>query len=564
MMESAQRRLLGTITLVAVAAVTLVVAPYTLIDPMGLPKLSVLAFFAVVELSLMASVIKNLFSSNYRILVILLSLFIVQIILVLLFSGGNIGTQFFGVYQRQTGALTYISLAILALSATLVSDKEFLKRFMRTALIIGALLVVYGNAQYLGLDPFPYVNAYTVNAPIGTFGNADFQSAFMGLMATVFFTMALNTAFKSAFRVGLAVMGFASLVVVYETLAKQGYLNFAAGVGVVAMLWLFMSKRKSLALTVAGLGAAGGVLVFLGLINAGPLASFLYKGSLSARGYYWRAGIKMLIDHPFFGVGMDGFGDWYMRSRSKNYFANGFLSVSNAAHNVYLDIASNGGFMLIAIYFCILGLVIASIVKVIKRSKGFDAYFVAIVGAWVAYQTQAFVSINQIGLAIWGWVLSGLIIGYEINTRVSEKTQSVPVNQKQKGKKSKSSAQPLSSKTVISVFAGVLIGALIATPLYLANSRFYAAIKANDIKAVESAGNQWPHDQRRSYMLAGIFRDAKLDAKAVQVLREAAIEYPDSIEFWNLWLTIPTVSPGDLATAKAQLKRLDPFNPDLK
>lgn len=564
MLDLRSKQILGTVTLVAVAAVTLVVAPYTLLDPMGLPKLSVLAFFAVVALSIMVPVIKSLFSSGYMAVVILLSLFIVQIILVLLFSGANVGAQFFGVHQRHTGALTYISLTVLLLSASLVSDKYFLKKFMRIALIIGAILVVYGNIQYLGLEPFPYVNAYTVNAPIGTFGNSDFQSAFMGMIAVLSFTMALNSAFKLLVRFGLAIMGFASIIVVYETLAKQGYLNFIAGAGVVALLWLLMSKRKSLGIAVGGIGAVGGGLVFLGLINAGPLANLIYKGSLAARGYYWRAAIKMLTDHPIFGVGMDGYGEWYFRSRPADYFENGFFSASNAAHNVYLDLASSGGFPLIAIYLAVLALVIASIVKVVKRSNGFDVYFVALIGAWVAYQTQAFISINQIGLAIWGWVLSGLIIGYEINTRVIETAQLAPLKRKQQVGKGKSAVKPLSSTAVISVFAGILIGALIATPLYLANSRFYAAIRANDMKAVESAGNQKPHDQRRMYMMAGIFRNANLDAKAIQVLKEATAEYPDSYDLWNLWLTIPTASAGDLATARAQLKRLDPFNPELK
>ena len=564
MLDLRSRQILGTVTLVAVAAVTLVVAPYTLMDPMGLPKLSVLAFFAVVALSLMVPAIKNLFSSSYRILVILLSLFIVQIILVLLFSGGNIGTQFFGQYQRHTGALTYISLAILALGASIVSDKEFLKRFIGATLIIGVILIVYGNIQYLGLEPFPYVNLYTVNAPIGTFGNSNFQAAFMGLIAVVASTMVLNPRFKMLTRFGLGLMGLAAIVVVRETLSIQGYLNFIAGAGVVVVLWLLMNKRKSLGLAVSGIGVVGGALVFLGLINAGPLASLIYKSSLAARGYYWSAALDMVAKHPFFGVGMDGFGEWYMRYRPIDYYNKGFNTLSNSAHNVYLDIASSGGLPLIAIYLGILGLVIASIVKVVQRSDGFDAYFAALVGAWVAYQVQAFISINQIGLAIWGWVLSGLIIGYEINIRVSEKTQSVSVHPKQKGNKLKSSAEPLSSKTVISVFAGVLIGALISTPLFLANARFYAAIKAGDIKAVESAGNQQPHDQRRLYMLAGILRNAELDAKAILVLREATKEYPDSYDLWNLWCTIPTISAVDLAAAKIQLLRLDPQNPDLR
>ena len=269
----------------------------------------------------------------------------------------------------------------------------------------------------------------------------------------------------------------------------------------------------------------------------------------------------MLIEHPIFGVGMDNYGTWYGRNRQVA-MENGFSTYANTAHNVYLDLASNGGFPLLVIYLAITALVVVAVVRVIQRNEGFDVYFLATVGAWVAYHVQSFISINQLGLAIWGWVLSGLIIGYEINTKVSKDSQSVPVSRKQKGNKERSSAQPLSSKSVLSLFAGVVIGALIATPLYLANSRFYAAIKANDMKAVESAGNQWPHDERRLFMLAGILRNAALDAKAVQVLREATTEYPDSLDLWNLWSTIPTASPADLATAKAQLKRLDPFKPD--
>ena len=563
MLDSANKKLLGRIVLVAVVVVTLVVAPYTLTDPMGLPKLSMLSFFAVIALSVIFPVIKKLFRSEYRALVILLSLFIFQIVLVLFFSGANIGAQFYGTYTRNTGALAYISLAVLLLSSSLISDREFLKRFIGTTLVIGAVLIVYGNIQYLGLDPFPYNNAYTANAPIGTFGNSNFQSAFMGLIATVAFAMALNAAFTIQARIGLALMGFGAIVGIYETLSSQGYLNFIAGAGVVVVLWLFMNQRKVLGIAVASVGALGGGVVLLALINQGPLARYIYESSIAARGYYWRAGVKMLIEHPFFGVGMDSYGNWYLRSRQVA-MENGFSSYSNSAHNVYLDIASNGGFALLAIYVAITGLVIFSIVRVVRRNDGFDPFFGASVGAWVAYHVQSFVSINQLGLAIWGWVLSGLIIGYEINTQVEEIGREGPKRLKPSGKKSKTSAQELSSKAVLSLFMGVIAASLIASPLFFANARFHAAMNANDLKAVEAAGNQFPKDERRLYMLAGILRNAQQDMKAIVVLRDATLRYPDSFDLWTLWTTIPTASPSDIASAKAQLKRLDPFNPDLK
>jgi O-antigen ligase len=563
MLEIRRKQILGTLILVAVTAITLVVAPYTLLDPMALPKLTVLAFLAIVTLSLITPALKNLFKSSYKTLTFLTSLFLLQIFLVVLFSGANITAQILGTYQRQTGALTYISLALLMLSASFISDSDFVKRFIRITLIVGVILIVYGNFQYLGLEPFPYVNVYTVNAPIGTFGNPNFQSAFMGMISVVSFTMVLNKSYKNSTRVGLVLTGVTSLIVVRETLSIQGFFNFIAGSGVVIILWLFMTNRKSLGLVVSGLGTTVAILISLGLIDTGPLASFLAKASLEARQYYWRAGIKMLTDHPVFGVGMDRFGDWYFRSRPENYFDQGFLSYSNSAHNVFLDIASSGGFILLAIYFAILALVIISIIRVTKRSTRFDVYFVALVGAWVAYQAQALISVNQIGLAIWGWVLSGLIIGYEINTRVNDVDQSVPVKAKQQSKKVKSQNQPISSGVIVSLFVGVLVGAFVAGPIYFSNSRFYAAIKANDFAGVESAAYLKPQDERRLFMLAGIYRNAKMDGKAVEVLRDSTRTYPDSLDMWTLWLTIPTATPSDIAYAKAQLKRLDPFNPDL-
>ena len=558
MLETKSKQILGTLTLVAVAAVTLVVAPYTLMDPMGLPKLVVLAFLATVALSFIAPALKNLFKSNYKTLAILTVLFIFQIVLVMLFSGANITAQFLGTYQRQTGALTYISLALLMLSASLVSDDAFIKRLIRITLVVGAILIAYGHLQYLGLEPFPYVNQYTVTAPIGTFGNPNFQSAFMGMIAVISFTLVLNNAQKQSYKFGFALVSVSSLIVVYETLSKQGYLNFIAGSGAVIILWLFMTKRKSLGLVASGLGAIGTVFTFLGLINAGPLANLLYKGSLEARGMYWQAGIKMLIEHPFFGVGMDRFGDFFHRSRPADYAAKGFFSYSNAAHNVYLDIASNGGFALLGIYLAILAITITSIIRYVKRSEGFDVYFVAIIGAWVAYQSQAFISINQIGLAIWGWVLSGLIIGYEINTRAKDVNQSALSKRNQVSQKVKSSPQALSSSSIITLFIGTLVGALIAGPIYFSNSRFYAAIKANDLKGVELAAYLKPQDERRLFMLAGIYRNAKMDDKAVEVLKEATVTYPDSYDMWALWLTIPTATPSDIAYVKTQIHRLDP------
>ncbi len=563
MLDKRSKSLLGTLILSAVVCVTLVVAPYTLLEPINLPKLCTLAFFAIISLSLIAPAIKSVIISDAKVPLILIALFILQIILVLFLSGANFGGQFYGTYARNTGALAYASLAILLLGSILVSDRDFLKKFVFMTLSVGAILVVYGNMQYFNLDPLPFTTAYTVNAPVGTLGNPDFQSAFMGLIALVSFTVALNSSLKLLIRLGLALMGLASIVVIYETLAKQGYFAFIAGVGVIAVLWLFMTKRKSLGIAVGGIGVIGGGLILLGLINSGPLASYIYKGSLAARGFYWRAALKMLTTHPFFGIGMDGFIDWYRRYRDPHYAAKNFFSYSNAAHNVFLDIGSSGGFPLLVIYCAIIAFVIISIVLFVKRSEGFDIYFAAVVGAWAAYQVQSFISINQLGLAIWGWVLSGLIIGYEINTRVKKIDQAISGSPKSNGKKRKSATQPLAPAKVISLFSAVIIACSVAIPPYYANASYFSAMKSGNVKAIQSAAYLKPIDERRLLYVSTVLRDNKYEAQAIAVVRDAVRNYPDSFDLWMVWATVPSVTAGDLAHAVAQLQRLDPYNPDV-
>jgi O-antigen ligase len=563
MLDIRSKQILGTVTLVAVGAVTLVVAPYTLLDPINLPKLCVLSFFAIVALALYVPALKSLFTSKFKTLLIVTLLFLLQMFLVLIFSGTTMIAQIYGTHGRNTGTLAYASLALLMVGSSLIADKEFLIRFVKVALFIGLILIVYGNLQYLNLDPLPFKTIYTANAPVGTLGNPDFQSAFMGIMAVLFLTLAINAAFQLRTRLVLALMGLISIVVIYETIAKQGYFAFIAGAGVVAILWFFMTKRKALGTAAAGIGIAAGGLVSLGLINAGPLASYLYKGSLEARGFYWRAAAKMLIDHPFFGVGMDGYFNWYRRSRDSDYVAKHFYSYSNAAHNVYLDIASNGGFPLIIIYCTIIALVIFSIVRVVKRSEGFDVYFVAIVGAWVAYQVQSLISINQLGLAIWGWVLSGLIIGYEIHTRVQESTSVLPKSGKPIRKSTKISTAPLSSATVMRLFGGVILGAMMAIPPYYANATYFSALKVFDVKTMQISANLKPVDEYRLLHAATMFRDNNYDAQAVEILRDAVVRFPDSFDLWMVWATLPSAAPGDAAHAVAELQRLDPYNPDV-
>jgi hypothetical protein len=296
-----------------------------------------------------------------------------------------------------------------------------------------------------------------------------------------------------------------------------------------------------------------------GILNIGPLAELLYKSSLQARGFYWQAALRMMSDHPLAGVGMDGFGDWYLRSRTQD-IANFNAGLSaDTAHNIPLDIGSGGGIPLLLVYLGLILLALVSIVRLIKRSDGFDLIFTSIVGAWFAFQAQSLISINQLGIGVWGWTLTGLIIGYELNTRGDEESVI-----SRGAKRAKVKGEKISALAVLSTFIFGGLGIAAAVPPYAAAGKFYKALQTGAAEVIQPAAYLEPYERSRFLYVARIFVDNKLDERALVVLRDASKIYPDSFALWQIWASVPTASPSEVSIAKAEMKRLDPFNPDLK
>jgi hypothetical protein len=258
-------------------------------------------------------------------------------------------------------------------------------------------------------------------------------------------------------------------------------------------------------------------------------------------------------------VGLDSYGDWYRRSRTiEATLRRGPDVTSNAAHNVFLDISSYGGFPLVLIYIALMVLVAVSAVKVIKRSKGFNAGFVGLGAGWVAFQAQSMISINQIGLALWGWVLSGLVIGYEINTRGGE-----VVAEKKSGKSATKPVQT-SASTSLAMFVGLIIGVLVGMPPYLASAKYKGALETSNPTVIQEAAYIWPLDPSRMIQVAGTLNENKLEAQGLEVALDAAESFPDNYAVWAILYSMKSASEEQIAQALAQMKRLDPLNPTLK
>ena len=537
--------------------VSVFVSPWNSIDPVNLPKLAALGILSTVALGLGVSDLRFVKSKKSRILLVVLILFVAQLLLALIFSPDDFSFHLYGTPNRNTGFLAYLFLSFLLFASATSASAAVLKKFAYSLMGVGAFLGLYGLGQWRGIDFFDYVNAYGSDV-FGTFGNPNFQSAFMGITAAVSLTWAILSQLKLAQRAALFALCLIAISNVYLS-SEQGYLNFVAGFLAAVLVYLFTEKKMILAWTGLALSGLGGFLVMAGIVNSGPLVDLLYKSSLQARGFYWRAAINMMIERPFFGVGLDGFGNWYRRSRPQSAIEVNASVVSDTAHNIPLDIGSGGGIPLLVLYLAILGLALNAIIKIIKRSQDFDPIFASIVAAWVAYQAQSLISINQLGLGVWGWSLTGLLIGYELNTR--DKPNDVQV--KPSGKASKKKEQIPASVLLIAV-AAAAIGSAVSLPPYLAANKYYKALQSGDGNLLYESAYLKPYDRTRFLYTAQIMAENKLEDRAIQILSDASKLYPDSFEIWQRWSGIPSATPAQIAKAKAEMKRLDPLNPEWK
>jgi hypothetical protein len=303
----------------------------------------------------------------------------------------------------------------------------------------------------------------------------------------------------------------------------------------------------------------------MGSLNIGPLAGLLYKDSVAYRGDYWRAGLEMSVQHPFFGVGLDSYGEWYRRARSVTAtLRRGPDVTSNASHNVFIDFAANGGFPLAAMYLLLMLLVAVSAVRLVRRSNSFNPVVTGLIAVWISYQAQSMISINQLGITVWGWIISGLIIGYEINSRSDSPLESG----KEFNEKGRSASEIAKSKvapqTALGIFIGLIIGLLVGLPPLASSFKFKSALESGDAQRVVEAVYIWPVDAFQMGQVAALLLENNLEAQGLKVATDAVERFPDKFELWWLLQQIPSATAEQKAQAFAQMTRLDPNNPNLK
>ncbi|MGA1609955.1 MAG: O-antigen ligase family protein [Candidatus Nanopelagicaceae bacterium] len=351
-----------------------------------------------------------------RILIVVLTLFTVALFIASLVTDVWY-VAFFGEYQRKNGFLTYAAFVIILYAAARYLRVSLMWRVYTFAMICGLISAVYGLFQINGRDFVQWNNPY--NAIITTVGNPNFAGAVMAMFGTIVFCAIFDRNVLPIFRV-LAVLVFGALVyTIYLSQARQGLLSIGLGVGFFLVIALYQYRRLLGILAGVAVGVVG-ILAVAGMLQRGPLEYYLYKSSVSVRGFYWRAGWEMFLSNPLFGVGVDRYGAYFKEYRETQYSLNyGFDLTSSNAHNVPIQLFATGGIFVGGLYLLLMGFIAwRGFVGIYKNQGNARLVVTAVFAAWLAYQAQSIVSIDNIGLAVWGWLLGGAVVGLSLSENV--------------------------------------------------------------------------------------------------------------------------------------------------
>jgi hypothetical protein len=265
----------------------------------------------------------------------------------------------------------------------------------------------------------------------------------------------------------------------------------------------------------------------------------------------------MGFSDPLRGVGIDSYGLYYRTFRPLE--SAGIDTTTDAAHNVFIDFFAGAGIVALICYLSLSILVLVVSLKYIKNLDKFDPIFFTFFIGWVGYQLQSLISINQIGLAVWGWALTGLIIGWKPSLEFSNETKKQPKTS------IKNEGNPtLSPKNFLVLTTGLVIGLAISIPPLVSSSKEKSGMAASQLEKILSAERNWPRDASRSNQIAVILVSNKLEKDAIRIAKSTVSQFPKNYDAWKILSEIPSSAEADKLLAKSQMKMLDPFNTNLK
>ena len=547
--------------LITLAFTTVAVNPWTNIDPINQPKLLVLLLgLSVLIPSLVSNLIKLQILKDYFILYVL-ALALIYLASAF-FRERSPWIYLWGIYGRATGSLAYVALLTVAMYAYLNREMLqialLLKWFIRT----GYVVTGYAILQFADLDPIGWETRGQVG--FSTLGNINFTSSFIGLTSVAMIGRAANTEKALPAKVWYLFVSFINALIIYGSGSLQGFVTILTGIALLFLLRLFNSNFSIFRAAGATLlFVSGWVLSFIGLYGKGPLGALLRQETMLFRLDYWDAGISMIRNFPWRGLGPDAYGSFYREFRSNEAtYRTDPSRFSDSAHNVLIDIGVSVGVIGLLVFIGILFLTfLRSLRTIIKNSKKEAdlGEFNIILVLFIVFALQLIYSINQIGVTVWGMAFMGLLARRDFNF---EKEQSTP--DKKVSAVKWMQAEPKSDSRTFHFYFSMVLSGLLVTLVILPRSvndfNFKAAFSRGDFSELTrlSLDPVLPDGWGNLVLDRAVAEGRRSDS--LPLARNLVLKNERNFYAWSIIFRHEDSTSIERARALEQMKRLDPQN----
>jgi hypothetical protein len=522
---------------------TLALTSWVNVDALVIPKVIIVFCSAMYLLPLVILNGKSFFQHRrLKILFILAICMAIQMVFVIITSSAPIEQQIFGKTGRGQGFLVEISILIITLiSARYIELKRI--HYLINGLLISVLISsIYSILQRFGLDIFTWYSR--TNGIIGTLGNPNFQSA----LAAIAVVPAASYIWQKGLKSKILSLALCLILIytIYICQSTQGYIVAALSITVNLLIYLWYQNRL---LFVGSLFATvfAGLASIFGMLNIGPLASFLYKQSVTSRGEFMRTAFAGANDNPILGVGLDSFGDVSQFYKSAKDYA-GVNEFTDNAHNYFLQYAVTGGYFLAFLYLLLTLLTLGSFFILQKKIGKFDLRLAAIFSTWVGFQAQSLISPGTIPLILWGSIINGSIIGLSVWGTQETDTQTLNAN------------------NLFKPFGYLLLflGLLITYPYFNVDRLQLKSLNSKDALLAVKSAKAYPEATLRYSQIGIKLLESGLPDQALEIGRAAAKFNPNAVTAWALILANSTAPMEERKKAQQEILRLDPFNDEIR
>ena len=558
MLPSTVERRVKNLIIFAGPGTTLAISPWFNFDPINLIKVLVLTCSSFAALGLLIPylplVINKVGKSNF----LILFFFITALFSPFFFSGASKSQQFWGVFGRNTGILSYLALLAILFVTASVASRETYARLTWSLIVTVFIMSAYCLIQIANLDPI----SWSAFFPFGTLGNVNFLSGFMGLSLVTVFIFTASNFLQKRMRINLSILFVIGIYVLISSDSTQGIVALVVGISTYLLIrsWYVHRALFLFSSLVFSFGIAS---LVLGLMDKGPLRGLIYQFTVLFRADYMHAGIEMVLKNPLTGVGIDSYDDWYRAERGIiSALRTSLNRTANSAHNIMIDLAAGGGLPLLMAYLLLLALISFAIITGLRKGFAQDPIFMAIAMSWIAYQVQASVSINQIGVGVWGWILGGALLGY---SKLGKIETSDGVRAKMP-RKSKLNSKPRSSSpntppplSVISSSAFLVLGFTLAFLPLKTDADFAKASKVGSAQLLLDITDR---STTNTFMLQKTAVDtyrSNLPDIAKTINERLKSRFPRNVGGWFVTLENSTYTQEERTEALKVISELDPI-----